>query len=160
MEINEFNIKPFSILDKGWALVTAGTKENFNMMTISWGGFGTLWYKPVITTYIRKHRYTYEFLEKNEYYTITIFDDEYKKDLSILGSKTGKDTDKLSETTLTPKFYEDNVIGYNEAKLTIKCRKIHTQDLITDNEEINKKFNENEQPHAIVIGEVLEIIEG
>ena len=43
----------FSEFDQVWALVTAGTPDNFNTMTISWGGMGTLWGKPVATVYIR-----------------------------------------------------------------------------------------------------------
>ena len=51
----------FSEFDQVWALVTAGTPDNFNTMTISWGGMGTLWGKPVATVYIRTSRYTHEF---------------------------------------------------------------------------------------------------
>ena len=57
------NINPFEKFNSEWALVTAGTKDKFNSMTISWGSFGTLWFKKVITIYIRPDRYTFKFLE-------------------------------------------------------------------------------------------------
>ena len=49
-------MRPFQDLDQGWALLSAGQKGSFNMMTVSWGGLGTLWYKPVTTVYVRPQR--------------------------------------------------------------------------------------------------------
>ncbi len=48
----EFTTDIFSQFDKKWALLTAGDKDKFNTMTISWGGLGTLWGKPVAVTYM------------------------------------------------------------------------------------------------------------
>lgn len=73
MNIKDIEMKPFSILDEEWALVTAGTKDKFNTMTISWGSFGMIWYKPVISIYIRKTRYTFDFIEKNDYFTVSFY---------------------------------------------------------------------------------------
>ena len=67
-----------------WALLTAGQKEHFNMMTISWGGMGTLWNKPVVTVYVKPCRYTYEFMEKNDYFVVSFFGGTHKEDLNIL----------------------------------------------------------------------------
>ena len=64
----EFTTDIFSQFDKKWALLTAGDKENFNTMTVSWGGLGTIWGKPVATVYVRKSRYTHEFMEDNDYF--------------------------------------------------------------------------------------------
>ena len=69
----------FSEFDQVWALVTAGTPDNFNTMTISWGGMGTLWGRPVATVYIRTSRYTHEFVDANEYFTISFYPEEYKR---------------------------------------------------------------------------------
>lgn len=68
----------FSQFDQVWALVTAGTPDNFNTMTISWGGLGTIWGKPVATVYIRTSRYTHEFVDANDYFTISFYPEEYK----------------------------------------------------------------------------------
>jgi len=67
----EFTTDIFSQFDKKWALLTAGNKDKFNTMTISWGGLGTLWGKPVATTNVRTSRYTHEFMDNNEYFTIS-----------------------------------------------------------------------------------------
>ena len=84
---------------------------------------------------------SYEFIENNEYFTLRFFSDEYKKDLSILGSKSGKDIDKLSLTGLNAE-YNENFVTYKEAVLTIICKKLYSQDLNMDNmsEEIKEKY--------------------
>ena len=86
----------FGTYDKEWALLTAGSMDNFNTMTISWGGMGTLWGKPVVTVYVKPIRYTYEFLEKNDYFTLSFFPEEYRADLLTLGTKSGRDGDKTA----------------------------------------------------------------
>ena len=65
MDLKNFKLMPFYDLDKKWAILTSGDKEKFNQMTVSWGGFGTIWNKPVVTVYVRHNRYTYEFIENN-----------------------------------------------------------------------------------------------
>lgn len=45
-------------LSNNWALVTSGASDNYNMMTVNWGGIGFLWNKPVLFIFIRPERYT------------------------------------------------------------------------------------------------------
>ena len=89
----EFQTEIFSQFDKKWALLTAGDKENFNTMTISWGGLGTLWGRPVATTYVRTSRYTHDYMDQNDYFTVSFYPEEYKPVLGVLGSKSGRDMD-------------------------------------------------------------------
>ena len=117
-----FQTDAFRVFDKQWALVTAGSLDDYNTMTISWGGLGTLWSRPVATVYVKPIRYTYQFLEKNEYFTVSFFPEEYKKDLGILGSKSGRDGDKVALTGLTPKAVEHGV-GFEQASATLICKK-------------------------------------
>ena len=88
------SINPFTKFAKEWALVTAGTKEKFNSMTIAWGGMGTLWRVPVLQIFIRPNRYTFKFLEENEYFTVSFYDKKYKKALGTpsLQSSSHNDT--------------------------------------------------------------------
>ena len=160
MNLKNFNLAPLYKIDKEWALLTCGKKEKFNMMTISWGGLGTLWHKPIATIYVRPNRYTNEFIENNDYFTLSFYDEEYKKDLGFLGSKSGRDIDKISYTNLTPEII-DNVITFKEANLTIVCKKIYFQDLDIKNipqTEIDRFYN-NEPVHRMYIGEVIDIID-
>lgn len=160
MDLKNFNLEPLYAIDQEWAILTSGEKEKYNAMTISWGGLGTIWNKPVVTVYVRPTRYTYEFMESNEYFTISFYDKKYKEDLVILGSKSGRDLDKISLTKLTPEFLK-NAVSFKEAKLTIVCKKIYCQDLdITNTQQtIIDKFYKSEPVHRMYIGEVIDIID-
>ena len=162
MDLKEFKMAPLYKLDKEWALLTTGNKDKYNTMTVSWGGFGTLWHKPVVTVYIRPNRYTYELLQDNDIFTLSFYDEKYKKDLGLLGSKSGRDKDKISLTSLNPDFLEKGV-SFKEAKLTIICKKIYSQKLdinnILNDKENIAKFYENDPMHEMFIGEVIDIID-
>ena len=157
--MNELNPDIFSAYDKGWALVTAGSMEDFNTMTISWGGAGTLWGKPVATVYVKPCRYTHSYLDKNEYFTVSFFPEDYRKDLALLGTKSGRDGDKVAETKLHPVAVGDSV-GFAEASETLLCKKIYRQDMQRElmPAEAVEKFYKEDEPHTIFIGEVLEIL--
>ena len=81
----------YSKFDSEWALLTAGTSQKFNSMTISWGGVGTLWGKPVVTAYVRTSRYTHEFMDDNDYFTVSFYKEDMKRILGVFGSKSGSD---------------------------------------------------------------------
>jgi flavin reductase (DIM6/NTAB) family NADH-FMN oxidoreductase RutF len=149
----------FSEFDQVWALVTAGTPDNFNTMTISWGGMGTLWGKPVATVYIRTSRYTHEFVDANEYFTISFYPEEYKKVLGILGSKSGRDMDKITGSGLVAKEVGESVT-FKEAEVTLLCRKIFKQRMDPKNilDEDAKSFYNKDAEHDLYIGEVIEIV--
>ncbi len=155
----EFTTDIFEQFDKKWALLTAGTKDSFNTMTISWGGLGTLWNKPVVTAYVRTSRYTHDFMDDNEYFTVSFYPEDYKKVLGVLGSKSGRDMDKMHESGLTPKTVGDSMT-FAEAELTLVCRKLFKQQLEVSNipEDIAAAYYTGDAPHDMYIGEVVEIL--
>lgn len=154
-----FTAESFNIFNRDWALVTAGTEESYNTMTVSWGGLGTLWGKPAATVYVKPARYTHAFLEKNGLFTVSFFPNEYRKALALLGSLSGRDGDKVAQAGLTPLFLE-GAVTFREARATLLCRKIYRHDL--DSREIPaeamRAFYQTEAPHTMYIGEVLEIL--
>ena len=91
-----------NLIGKQWMLVTAGTSEKFNTMTASWGGLGWLWNKPVAFVFIRPERYTHGFIEASDCMTLSFYGEEYREALKICGTKSGRDTDKVAATGLTP----------------------------------------------------------
>ena len=119
----------FSIFDDRWGLCTAGTPREYNTMTIGWGTMGTIWGPPkkgkqIITVFIRESRRTYQILQKEDEFTVCFFPEKYRKDLGILGSKSGNDVpDKISLTSLTPKML-GNAVGFEEAELTFVCKNL------------------------------------
>ena len=157
----ELETKPFELFNKDWALLTAGSFEDHNSMTISWGELGTLWNRKVATVYVKPCRYTYQFMEKNDYFVLSYFDEEYREGLKVMGSTSGRDIDKDKESKLTPIDYHGVTI-YKEAKMTLICKKIYHNDLILENipnSEVNRHYKE-EKPHRMYIGEVVEVING
>lgn len=151
--------KPFERFDQHWALVTAGNLNHYNTMTISWGGLGTLWELPVATIYIKPCRYTHQFLETNDFFTVSFFPEEYRKDLTVLGSRSGRDCDKLALTSLTPKAIGESV-GFLEAEETLLCKKIYQMDLTKEGMPLNviQSYYTEEAPHTMYIGQVIQEI--
>ena len=149
----------FSLFNNEWALVTAGTKESFNTMTVSWGGAGTLWGKPVVTVYVKPVRYTHGFLEENGFFTVSFYPESCRKALLLLGSESGRDGDKVAKAGLTPRFLE-NAVTFREAHTTLLCKKLYRQDLDTAamSEKVVSAFYKTESPHTMYIGEVVEIV--
>lgn len=155
----QFDTDIFSQFNDKWALLSAGTKDKHNTMTISWGGMGTLWFKPVVTVYVKPCRHTYQFMNDNEYFTVSFYPEEYKKALTLMGSKSGRDMDKDSASGLTVKDL-GKAVTYEEAEVTLLCKKIYFQDMDTANmpQDIVQQHYTIEEPHRMFIGEVVEVI--
>lgn len=157
IDITTINDNTFKLIGKDWMLITAGDKENFNTMTAAWGGLGFLWNKNVCFTFIRPNRYTYEFSEKHDTFTLTFFAEKYKEALMFCGTKSGRDVDKCKETGLTPVETEEGNIIFEEARISIEFRKLYYQDLDKENfltPEIIKCYPDN-CFHRMYIGEVM-----
>ena len=155
----EFTTDILSVFDKKWALLTAGDSESFNTMTISWGGLGTISGKPVATVYVRTSRYTHDFMDANEFFTVSFYPEEYKQILGVLGSKSGRDMDKMKESGLTP-VKAGGSMSFKEAEVTLVCRKLFKQLLDVANmpADVAKAMYEGQAPHDMYIGEIVEII--
>lgn len=123
-EIDSNAVKMFA---DDWMLLSAGKDTSMNMMTIAWGGLGELWGKPVVTIYVSPDRYTYKFLEENDYFTVTAFPEEYREKLQYLGTASGRDEDKVKGSGLTPEFTSLGNPIYKEATLAIECKKIYAE---------------------------------
>ena len=155
----EFTMDIFKQFDKKWALLTAGTENSFNTMTISWGGLGTIWNKPVATVYVRGSRYTHDFMDASEYFTVSFYPDKYKKELGILGSKSGRDMDKMRGSGLTA-IKAGESMSFKEAEVTLVCRKLFKQCLLPENmprDIVDTMYVDNDL-HDMYIGEVVDII--
>ncbi len=111
-----------------WGLLTVGSIDDYNTMTIAWGETGTMWGKPVVPVYVVPSRYTYGYMQGNDYFVVSLFPPEYREDLQVLGTKSGRDGDKVALTKLTPKPIEHGVT-FEEASLTVVCRKLFRQPL-------------------------------
>lgn len=126
----KLSVNIVELWDRQWLLLTSGTFDDCNMMTVSWGSIGCMWNKPFAQIVVRPQRYTFEFLEKSDSFTLCAFPEKYRQALQILGSKSGRHGDKLSMTDLTlRKSTKISAPAYNEAILILECQKIYYQDL-------------------------------
>ena len=158
-DLNRIDENVFKLIGSDWMLITAGTKDSFNTMTASWGGMGVLWNKPVTYIFVRPQRYTYEFLEKNKSYSLSFFDEKFRKALTICGSKSGRDIDKVKEAGLTPVVSDNGIVHFSEAKLVVECSKLYYQD-IDPSHFLDKSINElyDNDYHRMYIGEITGIV--
>lgn len=156
----EFTYSPFKLIGKDWMLITAEKDGNVNTMTASWGGLGVMWNKNVAYIVIRPQRYTKEFVDNADSFSLTFFDDSFREILSYLGTKSGRDEDKIEKSNLTV-IYDDNVPYFQEANISIFCRKLFAQEYKRESfidQELNQKMYPNADHHTLYIGEVTKIL--
>lgn len=146
----------FTMLDNEWMLITAGELNSFNTMTASWGGFGILWNKPVAFIFVRPQRYTHEFTEKYPVFTLTFFEGKYREILSLCGTKSGKEIDKMKGIGLTPAEASNGSIYFNEARIVMECRKIYRDNLLEENFIVPEPLKNypTKDFHTMYIGEI------
>ncbi len=155
---DELNENFFRVIDNDWMLVSAGKPGDFNTMTASWGTTGILWNKPIAICFIRPHRYTFQFTDRYDYYTLSFFDEKYRDILNYCGAHSGRNVDKIEHTGL--KILETtrgNVI-FEQARLVLECRKLYADFLkpecFTDSR-IDKKNYPLKDYHKFFIGEIV-----
>lgn len=164
--IKDFNVDIFKLFDDHWALLTAGTPDNYNTMTISWGSLGTIWAprgngRQIATVYVKPSRYTFGYLEKSDYYTISFFPESCRKDMAYLGSHSGGDEDKLAATSLTPVEKSNGTMGFEEATLTLVCHKLYSDAFKKEGipADIVQAYYDGDEPHHFFIGEIVDFDE-
>lgn len=157
---------PFEIIGKEWMLVTAGTPERFNTMTASWGGLGILWGKPVAFVVVRPERFTHGFMEAQERFTLSFFGEALRDIHKVCGSKSGRDTDKIAATGLRPVATEQGAVTFEQARLTLECRKLYRSSLraeeFTDAAVCERWYNDKPGGglHSVYVAEIENVYEG
>lgn len=141
-----------------WLLLTAGTIDDCNMMTVAWGSIGCMWSKPFAQIVVRPQRHTFKFMEESDSFTLCAFPEQYRKALQTLGTLSGRDSDKLLKTDLTlKKSLTVAAPAYNEANLILECKKVYSQDMDPScflDKTIHDKYPEKDY-HRIYFGEIL-----
>lgn len=172
---DEKEYKVFEMFRKEWALVTAGKVDHYNTCTIGWGSLGTLWTRShkgmTMTVYVHPARYTCNFLKENDCFTVSFFDEKYKKQLAYLGSHSGRDEDKVSKVGFTPISIQGSTT-FKEAKATFVCKKLYQHEISKSDlaQEIQDYYmskpesfpvDENNEWHAhyLFIGEIIDVVE-
>lgn len=128
VDLKSLEFSPFAKIGDEWALLTAGTTSGYNTMTVSWGGMGVLWGKDVVTVYVRPQRYTKEFVDANDRFTLSFYAPKHKEALSYLGTHSGRDSYKATHVGFTP-AYLDGSVAFEQASLVLVCRKLYADDI-------------------------------
>lgn len=147
---------PFQMIGKEWMLITAGDENKVNTMTASWGGLGVMYGKNVAFIVVRPQRYTKEFLDRTETFSLSFLEKEYKKELNYLGSVSGRAEDKIAKSGLTLDQYE-NTPFFAEATNVLICKKLYVQQMNGDcllEEHYKSTFYPNEDYHYLYIAEI------
>ena len=136
ISVSELRINPMTMIGREWMLVTAGNEERgYNTMTASWGHLGSLWGHggglPTSVIFVRPQRYTKEFVDREELYTLCFFSPEYRQALSYLGTHSGRDGDKVAAAGLTP-IFEKGCTYFAEADLVLVCKKLYRAPLVEE----------------------------
>lgn len=166
--MNEFvHIEPTQIkgnvfhqIGKEWMLITAGQAERYNTMTASWGGMGCIWNKNTAAALVRPTRYTYEFMEREDCFSLSFFPEEYRAALQLCGRVSGRDTDKVTQAGLTPCF-DEAAPYFAQARLVLVCRKLYTQDIDPTrflDASIHTHYEQHDY-HRLYLGEIVQVLQ-
>ena len=161
----DLHLNPITTLSDEWPLLTAGTKETgFNTMTISWGHMGSIWGigggKPTFVVYVRPHRHTFEFMNSNDIFTVSVLPAGFKEALAYLGKVSGRDEDKVAKAGLTPVF-DQGTTYFREAKQVFVCRKLYQAPIVEDgfiDKDMMAKIYPEKDYHVMYVGEILSIL--
>ena len=162
IDVKEFNSDVFELLDK-WMLLTGGNLEDgeFNPMTVSWGLFGVIWFKPVVMVGVRPQRHTLQFIEKYDTFTLCVLPEDKKDIMNFCGTKSGADFNKVEECGLTPLACRKAAApAFEEAELIIECRKLYHDNVkgknFSDKRIIEACYPERDY-HELFIAEIINI---
>lgn len=155
----------FTLVNKDFSVLTAGDSSHYNSMVASWGGWGILFDKQVVFSFLRSNRYTLELIRKENKYTMTFFDKEYQEDIMKFGMSSGRTSNaKMTTTSLTAVQTPSGNMTYKQAKLIIELDLFEVTTVSPDDfrTEEARKFvvdahSETGEYHKIVFGEIKNI---
>ena len=160
MRAEDIRDNPFHLVGNDWMLITAGDMKSFNTMTASWGGLGVLWDKNVAFCFVRPTRHTFKFMNQNETFTLSFFDEKYRNVLTYCGSHSGKLVNKVKHCGITPVAGEADDVYFAEARLVLECRKIYFTDINPAAflaQTLTDMYPEKDY-HRMFIGEIVKVL--
>ena len=155
----EFKKNVFEIIGEEWMLVTAKKENKVNTMTASWGGLGVMWGRDVAYVVIRPQRYTKEFVDASDTFSLTFYPSTYKSTLGYLGRVSGRNEDKILNSNLTI-TYEDGTPYFEEANLVLICKKLYAQPMDEPffmDSSIPDKWYQTKDYHTLYVAEIQKV---
>jgi len=163
--INDLLMKPVAMFGEEWALVTAGDEaQGYNTMTISWGHIGNIWTGggggASMCVYVRPQRHTKQFMDKHDYFTVSVLTSGHKDALSYLGTKSGRDEDKVANAGLTPVF-GTGITYFNESRLVFVCKKLYQAPIVEDgfmDADLVHNVYPDKDFHTMYVGKIVNVL--
>lgn len=158
---NDWEENPFTWFKGQGLLLAVGDRDNNNAMTIGWGALGNVWSRlgpNTVTVYVAEERYTYQFMEKYDYFTVMAFDKEDAPILGYMGTHSGRDGDKAAHLGLHTLYTENGTPYYEEAELVLECKILYRAPFLKEgmSEEVRNFYaNFNAGVHHMYIGNVV-----
>lgn len=149
----------FRMIGRDWMLITAGRADDFNTMTASWGGLGCIWNVNAAAALVRPSRHTYEFMEREKYFSLSFLNNGYRRALQICGTVSGRDTNKVADAGLTPLF-DAPAPYFQQAELVLVCHKMYTSDIQPQqflDPTIPNHYKEGDY-HRLYLGEIVKVL--
>lgn len=139
-----------------WMLVTSQKDGKVNTLTASWGALGSLWRKKVAFIFIRPSRYTNDFLEANNRFTLTFFDG-HMEEMGYLGKTSGRDVPDKIEKAGLHSVEIDGEPTFKEGRLVLLCRSIYVDPIERENfleKDIDDAMNPDGDRSIMYIAEI------
>ena len=158
IDVAKLQVKAAGLWLKQGLLLTAGTLEDFNAMTVGWGALGGMWGRPFVQMVVRPTRHTRRHMERYETFTLCAFPKQYRPALTILGTRSGRDSDKVADSGLT--VIQSKMVeapAFREAELILECRKMYWQDMDPEHflaDSIEENYPQKDY-HRIYYGEIV-----
>ena len=156
-------LQPFTT-PKMPAVLSAGNKDSHNSCVIGWGLLGVAWSKPLFIVYVKPDRYTYQFMETTEFFTVNFIKKSLYKKFRIYGNKSGRDINKEEESGAQIQFLDNGGITFKEAEEVYVCKvmarayfdeKNLSKEIIDFYDKASGLFKQTKEPHGVYIGEII-----
>lgn len=162
---DQLELCPYERIAHDWMLVTAGSLEQgYNTMTASWGQLGSLWGKggglPTAVIYIRPQRYTKQFVDACDYFSLSFYPKDCHEALAYLGCHSGRDENKVAAVGFHP-CGDEHTVWFEEADLVLICRKLYQAPIVesgfTDPSLVESCYPQKDF-HEMYVGEIVKIL--
>ena len=156
-------LQPFTT-PKMPAVLSAGNKDSHNSCVIGWGLLGVAWSKPLFIVYVKPDRYTYQFMETTEFFTVNFIKKSLYKKFRIYENKSGRDINKEEESGAQIQFLDNGGITFKEAEEVYVCKvmartyfdeKNLSKEIIDFYDKASGLFKQTKEPHGVYIGEII-----
>jgi enoyl-CoA hydratase len=156
-------LQPFTT-PKMPAVLSAGNKDSHNSCVIGWGLLGVAWSKPLFIVYVKPDRYTYQFMETTEFFTVNFIKKSLYKKFRIYGNKSGRDINKEEESGAQIQYLDNGGITFKEAEEVYVCKvmaktyfdeKNLSKEIIDFYDKASGLFKQTKEPHGVYIGEII-----